>query len=151
LATVLSIFAVYFIRVLRRRSLAVAAFGLEPMVVRPDITDENVSADQMPEDEWESLARELLRNGQFRLAMRAFYLASLANLARRNLVRIARYKSNLDYENELRRRGHAISEILPAFGENVAVFERVWYGAHNVSADLVQQFSANVDRIRSAA
>jgi len=46
----------------------------------PDLADENIRADQLPEDGWTKLARELLERGEFRLAMRAFYLASLAHL-----------------------------------------------------------------------
>jgi hypothetical protein len=39
---------------------------------------------------------------------------------------------------------------MPAFGENLAMLERVWYGTHDVDSEVVREFSANVDRIRSA-
>jgi hypothetical protein len=82
--------------------------------------------------------------------MRAFYLASLAHLAQRNLLQIARFKSNRDYERELRRRGHSFPSLLTVFGDNVSVFERIWYGMYDVNRELVNEFAANVERMRSA-
>jgi hypothetical protein len=131
----------------REQPIAVATEALKPT---PDLTDENVDAGQLPEDGWTRLARELLERGEFRLALRAFYLASLAHLAARNLIQIARFKSNRDYERELRRRGHSLPALLSMFDDNVSVFERIWYGMHDVNRDLVQQFAANVERIRTA-
>jgi hypothetical protein len=117
----------------------------------PDIADENVAADQLPEDGWSALGRDLLERGEYRLAIRAFYLATLAHLAQRNLIGIARFKSNREYEIELRRRAHAIPGMLALFGENLFIFERIWYGLHDVNRELVQQFAATVDRIRNEA
>jgi hypothetical protein len=130
----------------RRPSKVIAGEAIQPA---PDLTDENVGADQLPEDGWTRLARELLGRGELRLAMRAFYLASLAHLAERNLINLAKFKSNRDYELELRRRGHSFTGLLAVFGENVSVFDRIWYGMHEVTHDLVQQFAANVERIRA--
>lgn len=127
-----------------RRTVASEAFF--PV---PDIADENVSADQLPEDGWLKLARELVVRGEFRLALRAFYLSSLSHLATRNLISLARFKSNHDYERELWRRGHSFPELLSVFGDNLSVFERIWYGMHEVNAGLVNQFAANVERIKA--
>jgi len=86
----------------------------------------NLGAEQLPEDGWTKLARELLERGELRLALRAFYLASLARLAERNLISLAKFKSNRDYEQELRRRGHSFPDMLALFSENVGVFDRIW-------------------------
>lgn len=117
----------------------------------PDLASENVGADQLPEDGWMKLARELLQRGELRLAMRAFYLASLAHLAARNLITLARFKSNRDYERELRRRGHSFPELLSLFSENVSAFDRIWYGMHGVDAALVGRFASNVERLKTGA
>jgi hypothetical protein len=117
----------------------------------PDVADENVSAEQLPEDGWTKLARELLERGEFRLALRAFYLASLAHLAARNLISLARFKSNRDYERELQRRGHSFPNLHSLFGDNILVFDRTWYGRHEATLDSVQQFAANVDKIKQGA
>jgi hypothetical protein len=142
---------VFLVRLWRQRNQPAASVLALELEAAPDVADENVGADQLPEDAWTRLARELLERGDFRLSMRAFYLASLAHLAKRNLIGIARFKSNRDYENELLRRAHAIPELLPMFRENISTFERIWYGMHEVNRELVWQFAANVDKIKSAA
>lgn len=135
----------------RGRQQRPAAIISQAIPTAPDPGDENVGADQLPEDGWTKLGRELLERGELRLATRAFYLATLANLAGRNLIRIARFKSNRDYEVELRRRAHSYPDLLPVFAENVSVLERVWYGMHALSRDKVDRFVANVERMKAAA
>ena len=116
----------------------------EAIQTLPDITDESVGADQLPEDGWTKMAHELLARGEFRLALRAFYLASLAHLAERNLISLARFKSNHDYERELTRRAHAFPALLELFEETVSAFDRVGYSPHALdggvqAVDLVQE------------
>jgi hypothetical protein len=128
--------------------LGLTSVSSTPIEPAPDLNDENVGADQLPEDGWIRLGRELFEQGEFRLALRAFYLASLAHLAERNLVSLAKFKSNRDYQRELQRRAHAFPEVALVFGENVGVFDRVWYGMHAVDGDVVNQFAANVERLK---
>ena len=123
----------------------------EALPAVPDVADENVGADQLPEDGWSRLARELLERGELRLALRAFYLASLASLADRNLITLAKFKSNLDYQRELDRRAHALPVVTGAFGENLSVFERVWYGLHEVTPEMLREFAVRVDKVRTGA
>lgn len=149
-AAVAATLGVLLYRVWRGRQRSRAAVAGEAVLPAPDLTDENVGADQLPEDGWTKLARELLARGEFRLAMRAFYLASLAHLAAQNLIRLARFKSNRDYERELRRRGHSFPGLLSVFGDNLSVFERIWYGMHEANAEMVNQFASNVERLKSA-
>jgi hypothetical protein len=130
----------------RRQADMVTTQAIQPV---PDLTDENVAADQLPEDGWTTLARELLARGELRLALRAFYLASLASLAERNLVSLARFKSNRDYERELQRRAHAFPNLQSVFGENVSAFDRIWYGRHEATGELLTQFAANVERLKA--
>ena len=149
LAIVVSAVAVLLIRFWKKRQRGVPVTTAQAVQPAPDVADENVSADQLPEDGWTTLARELLGRGELRLALRAFYLASLAHLADRNLVSLARFKSNRDYQRELQRRAHAFPTLQTLFGENVSCFDRVWYGRHEATGELVTQFAANVDRIKS--
>ena len=148
LALVASAVAILFYRGWRQRRRR-AETASEPIMPVPDLADENIVASQLPEDEWLRLARELIGRGELRLALRALYLASLAHLAQRDLIRVAKFKSNRDYEQELRRRARARPELQSAFAENVSVFDRVWYGLHEVTHDALQQFQANVERIKA--
>lgn len=122
-----------------------------PVALKPDVADESVGADALPEDGWITLARELMERGEWRLAMRALFLACLALLARHELIRVAKYKSNYEYVREVSRRAHSEPEILAAFSQSVAVFERVWYGTHEASPDLVKAFDEYQQRMRALA
>ena len=119
----------------------------EAIAAQPDLTRDDVAADQLPENEWLQMARSLAGKGELRLALRAFYLASLAALSSQNLVSIARFKSNRDYERELARRAHAVPETVALFSRNVAVFDRVWYGLHEVTGESVTEFESNVEKL----
>ena len=116
--------------------------------VTPDLTAEDVTADELPEDEWLTLAHDLLNKGDSRLALRALYLACLAHLGERELVTISRAKSNREYQRELNRRARLMEELLHAFSENMHSFERVWYGVHEVTRTMFEQFEQNLHRIR---
>jgi tetratricopeptide (TPR) repeat protein len=148
-AVALAALVIFLIRVWRRRGRATPA-PAEAISPAVDLADENIHADQLPEDGWTRLGRELLERGEYRLAMRAFYLASLAHLAGRNLIRIARFKSNRDYERELGRRAHAFRDLAAIFGDNRLAFERVWYGTHEVNRELAGQFAANLEKLKAA-
>lgn len=121
----------------------------EPVTPLPDLQADDVQADQLPEDSWMQLARELASRGELRLALRAAYLAGLAHLGQQQFVSIARHKSNLDYQRELRRRARTRAELLAAFDENLIAFERAWYGDHGVTMPIFEQFTHNLERIRA--
>jgi hypothetical protein len=147
IALLVGVLVVLMFRVQRRRRPAVVL--AEPVSARPDLSDENVAADQLPEDGWLNLARAMMEEGNLLLALRAFYLASLAHLAARQLISIAFFKSNREYETELRRRARALPDVQDAFSQNVAAFDRAWYGLHVVTQAALQEFQSNLARIRA--
>jgi Domain of unknown function (DUF4129) len=148
-AAVIAALLIFLLRLWQQGRRAPAVTATVPIQPVPDLADENVRADQLPEDGWTRLARELLERGEFRLAMRAFYLASLAHLAQRNLISIARFKSNRDYEQELNRRAHSLPGLPAIFGDNISLFERTWYGTHEASGELVRQFADRVEQLKA--
>jgi hypothetical protein len=118
-----------------------------PESVSVDLTDESVTADDLPLDQWVATARDMMTRGDFRSALRALYFSVLAVLADNQRVTIARYKSNLDYTREIVRRSHAEPELLAAFDWCVKIFERAWYGMHPVSRSQVDDFLTQQQRI----
>lgn len=139
---------VLLFRLWRSRERPLVA-GVPVAVAAPvDIENESVHASQLPEEGWLRLAEELAGSGDLRLAMRAFYLASLSHLAGRNLLSLAKAKSNRDYLNELRRRSHALPNVFALFSENVSEFERSWYGRHPVDPGYLERFAQRVRRLR---
>jgi hypothetical protein len=113
-----------------------------------DLTSD-VSPDQAPEDEWLAMAARLLEAGDLRLATRALYLAVLASLGESGLITIHRARSNLDYQRELARRARGNANLLSAFRELVATFERTWYGEHLMSRDAFDRFRAGALEMRA--
>lgn len=112
-----------------------------------DLESDAIVATQLPEDEWMRLAREQIERGEYRLAIRALFLASLANLGDRGLLKVARFKSNRDYSRELHLKARSLPELQEAFQENVGLFERVWYGLHSIGREAVDRFTSNYERI----
>ncbi|AHF93218.1 hypothetical protein OPIT5_26390 [Opitutaceae bacterium TAV5] len=94
----------------------------------PDLADDSVQAAQLPADGWELLAREKMTRGEWRLALRALYLASLARLGTGGWLALARHKTNADYETELRRRAAQHTTLVAWFSARRREFEAVWYG-----------------------
>lgn len=125
----------------QKRKNCVNILKTEALEARPiDVMDEKVSADQMPENDWLRLAKELVVQGEYRKALRAFLLADLAHLGERQFVSLARFKSNHEYERELERRTRGTPLIAAAFSEIVAIYDRAWYGNHEVSQELLSRF-----------
>lgn len=119
------------------------------VVGKIDLESEAVVATQLPEDEWMRMAREKIGQGEYRLAVRALFLASLAHLGERGLLKVARFKSNRDYRGELSLKARSMPEVIDAFAENVGLFEWVWYGLHEAGDDSVEHFTHNYERITS--
>jgi hypothetical protein len=136
---------------LRRRAPAVKAVAVTTAAPAVNLTDESLTADQLPESSWLQLAEEWLAKGDCRLALRALHLAGLKYLGERNLVSIRRWKSGLDYRREVERRARAHPEISPEFSKNVALFERGWYGTRGVDREMVEAFAARLTEIRNHA
>ncbi len=122
----------------------------EPESAPPDLDDENIDAADRDADQWLTLARDLAAAGNLRQALRAVYLATLAHLAEKGVIQIARHKSNRDYAAELRRRLHENREAQNIFTANVNFFDRVWYGMHAVDQQDIESFTVNHGRIVSS-
>lgn len=118
---------------------------------KPDITNEAVAADQLPDDEWLALAREMIVAGAYRQAQRALFLAILSYLASHGLITVERWKSNSDYEKELGRKAKHLSELPPLFAQCRLDFERCWYGANSVTPEDLEEYTSIYERIKHAA
>ena len=146
LAVVVSALVILLLRIARQRRLT-AATTARPVESLPDITDEDVVADQLPADDWMAMASDFLSRGEWRLAVRAMFLAALAHLAVRGNITIALYKSNREYATELLRHARDREHLLHAFRDNVRLFEEVWYGMHQLSEEGLAGFTRNQETI----
>jgi len=147
IALLASIAAVMAWRMWKRRASEADPLAATVSDIQPDLEDEDVTADALPEDRWLGMARELIEQGELRLALRAVFLATLSHLADRQLINIARFKSNRDYRQELGRRAHAEPSVLEIFTQSVGIFESVWYGMHEVTQEGLELILANQERL----
>jgi hypothetical protein len=115
------------------------------------LQDENLLADRLPEEEWNALAESCARQGDYRAALRALYLANLAWLGRREWIAIHSGKTNREYELEVRRRAREFPHARELFALNVAAFECAWYGRHSVAAEDIDAFRERLQQIKLAA
>ena len=147
LALSASVLAVLVYRAWRRKRVPSRQVQAQPVVAAAALLNDEVTADQLPSDEWMALARDLLAKGETRLALRAMFLGALAHLAHAERLTVARFKSNRDYRAELERKAHDLPDVLAAFGQNVRLVERVWYGVHTATTEQIEAFAVNQARI----
>ncbi|MGA7413346.1 MAG: DUF4129 domain-containing protein, partial [Bryobacteraceae bacterium] len=146
--------AAVFFALLRTRRLAraVVVEARSAPAPPPDLSRDDIQADEQPEDEWVRLALEYRRSGNLRFSIRALYLSCLSSLAAAKLISIARGKSNLDYSREFQRRARRLSPELPErLRQNVGLFERSWYGSHGVTEEILDQFERNLEFLKAQA
>ncbi len=134
-----------------RRQNAQAEIVAAAVESTPNLENDDTAADDLPVNRWLELARELTEKGSWRLAIRAFYLATLANLAENELITIEKFKSNREYENELHRRAHQKEALLKAFSKSREVFERVWYGMYEITRPDLDHYAAIQKRMMTIA
>jgi hypothetical protein len=140
----------FVIRLRGARSRAASLGGQSPPPPI-DLGDLSVMANALPENEWLTMAREWADKGDYRMALRAYFLAQLAFLGSRELLGISRSKTNLDYQGELKRRARAFAGMDALFAANLRSFENAWYGLYPVDAGAVSLFADNLERMRSLA
>ncbi len=132
------------VRNIQRRSSAAKQVAKGSIPVKTiDLESENILADELPEDSWLAMGQELWEKGESRLALRAFYLATLSLLAHRQLIRLSPAKSNRDYLQEYTRRLRGELSSVPPFRENVRLFEASWYGSHDVTSIVIEAMRSN--------
>jgi len=151
LCIVASTLVIYLRRIWQRRKRTKPASSDRGIEISLDLTDDRINADDLPVDRWLHLAKELTQKGEFRLALRAVYLAILAALAEADMILIAKHKSNRDYEAELKRRAHERKDLIRIFSTCVSFFDKAWYGMGRVTASDVTLFSSNFKQIAAFA
>ncbi len=132
-AVLLCILAIVIWRQYQRKRRPAAKVTAQGIPSVPDLTDDYVNPVELPAERWLNMGYDLMQRQSFRLALRAFYLAMLSRLAEKKLIMIARYKTNLDYLAELKRRDHEHMELIKLFSVNIQLFDRSWYGMHEVT------------------
>jgi hypothetical protein len=111
---------------------------------------DDVTADQLPEERWRMLADECIRDGEFRLALRALHLATIAWLGADQWIAIHPGKTDHEYESEFKRRARAFPGACNLFTSNIAVFEQTWYGNRDAGVGICEAFRNRIEAIKQA-
>ncbi len=82
----------------------------------------------------DSLLRNAIKNGNYRLAVRYLYLQSLKRLSEKKFIEINTNKTNYEYVTEVRRHKFANE-----FASLTLQYEYVWYGEYPVDERLFEQ------------
>jgi hypothetical protein len=82
----------------------------------------------------DSLLRNAIKNGNYRLAVRYLYLQSLQRLSEKKFIEINSNKTNYEYVTEMRRHKFANE-----FASLTLQYEYVWYGEYPVDERLFAQ------------
>ncbi|HEX5706814.1 MAG TPA: DUF4129 domain-containing protein [Pyrinomonadaceae bacterium] len=122
----------------RRGSLSRVTLRREPRV----ILGETIAPDERPSDLL-SDAERLARAGDLRGAIRKAYVALLLELGDRNVLRLARHKTNREYLYAVRQ--HA-PPLYPFMRPLTLSFERYWYGYERATEDDWRDFLTNCRR-----
>jgi hypothetical protein len=144
---------VYFFR--RRGAAVVAVEAPATATAATNLADESLTADRLPESSWLKLAEESIAKGEYRLALRALYLAALNHMSYREFISIRRWKTGLDYRREVERRARTMpsvsQELTPVFARVIAIFERGWYGRQAVDRRDVDTLMGDLEEMRRHA
>jgi len=82
----------------------------------------------------DSLLRNAIKNGNYRLAVRYLYLQSLRRLSEKKFIEINSNKTNYEYVTEIRKHKFANE-----FASLTLQYEYVWYGEYPVDERLFEQ------------
>ncbi len=79
--------------------------------------------DNLPDANVNSLIQQAIKNGEYSLAVRLNYLATIKQLSIHKYIKWKKNKTNRHYQRELRN-----TVYFGDFRELTGIFERVWYG-----------------------
>lgn len=113
----------------------------------PDLSEESVYPGDLPANKWFTVAKSQLDQLSLKHALRAFYIGIIALLGEHRILTIKRYKSNRDYEKELKRRMHQFPEIIDIFLSMTEFFEKIWYGNYEINFDDIKKIELLSERM----
>lgn len=104
-------------------------------IIKTDTADPSAPIEDIRELEIEKLLREVMASGNYRLAIRIYFLGLLKKLDENNFITWKKDKTNRDYLSELFSKGHFFEEIKGL----TSAYEQVWYGDHNFPVATYEQ------------
>jgi hypothetical protein len=105
--------------------------------------DFEVPVENIEEIDIELLLQQARRDGNYRLAVRLYYLGLLKKLNEMGKIVWKKDKTNRDYLTELFQREYHFDEIK----ELTLSYEKVWYGEHGLTPDSFQTITSGFESV----
>ena len=90
------------------------------------------------ESDFEALIRQAIQSSKYRQAVRYQYLRTLHLLAGKNMLALARDKTNFQYVSEISNRNHK-----QPFAALTLNYEYVWYGEFEIDKNIYEKIESN--------
>jgi hypothetical protein len=102
-----------------------------PKIMKAQVSDDATRIEDIKELEIDRLLKEALASGNFRLAIRIYFLGMLKKLDEDGVILWKKDKTNRDYLGELFSKSHYFEEIKTL----TLAYEQVWYGEHDLPVE----------------
>lgn len=106
----------------------------------------NPHIDEINEDDIERLLREALERGDFRAAIRLYYIRLLKSLHSSGYITWKKDKTNRDYATEL-----SAVPFTRDFRKLMVAYEIIWYGERTPSAEEFKKLQGNFSELQNQA
>ncbi len=105
-----------------------AQMRLKNPTIKKQVQTLEEAVEAIHESDLERFLREALEVGNYKLAIRVYYLMAIKTLSEKDLIKWKKDKTNSAYVREMRTSTH-----FDAFREITTKFERVWFGENDLS------------------
>jgi hypothetical protein len=119
------------------------SFRAKHKISKPTTADASAHITDIKTLEIDDLLRNALAAGNYRLAIRIYFLGLLKKLDEEGFIKWKKDKTNNDYLSELFATAYYFEEIRRL----TLVYEQVWYGEHPLSPAVFEQITASFQSI----
>ena len=106
-------------------------------------TDTSTHVENIEDLDVNSLLRKTIADGNYRLAVRLYFLGLLKELNEQGVILWKKDKTNHDYLSELSSKDFYYEEVRKL----TLAYEQVWYGEHRLTTELYQQLFAEFENL----
>ncbi len=101
----------------------------------------------IPLDEWLRRGQVLIENGEYRPAIRSFYLAILLTMGEAGLIKVVRNQTNWEHFRRYQTSAFKFDQF--SFHGETTTFDEVWYGSKTPTLELALQMQSSYSMLLS--
>ncbi len=110
---------------------------------------DSLSPSEILESEWHEIGQGFLRSGDYKSAVRAIFIASIAILSKKEIIVLRKSKTNREYSRELRRKLRRAGDAGDAFNQSLSFFEMVCYGNADPDREMAEACFRNYEKFKA--